>query len=423
MNIPLMIRQIRENRFAEAIITVKQDIALPAVLGRICSAPCENGCNRRGYDGAISVCALKRIAADKDLEQNAPYMPVCKPPSGKRVAVIGSGPTGLAAAYYLLQEGHHCDIFDQNGEPGGMLRYGVPDETLPKAILDAEIDTIRAIGANFVMNQALGKQISIPELQQHYDAVVLAIGTFEPQLFEASGITMTKRGILINRQTFATVVPGIYAGGNAIAEGRMAIRSAAQGKSIAFSVNQQLRNLPLMGLPHRFNSLLGKVRDDDVKAFLQDSSPSLRVLPGHGPGGGLSSLEAIDEANRCFHCDCRKSQSCRLRALADEYGADQQKYRISERKNLERIIQHGLLIYEPGKCIKCGLCVQITERSHEKLGLTFIRRGFNVRIAVPFDEELGKGLENVAKECVETCPTAALAWLDGEESRCTALYQ
>jgi len=213
MNIPLMIRQIKEKRFEDAIITVKKDIPLPAVLGRICPAPCENACRRKVYDNPVSICLLKRFIADFDLSKESPYMPELKNKSGKKVAIIGAGATGLSAAYYLLQNGHDCCIYDKNPQPGGMLRYGVPDDKLPKSVLDSEIELIFALGAAFKMNHTLGKDIDLQELRKKYDAVVIAMGKVDAKLFENSGVEFSSRGILVNRKSFETTLPGIFAGG------------------------------------------------------------------------------------------------------------------------------------------------------------------------------------------------------------------
>jgi hypothetical protein len=107
-------------------------IALPAVLGRICPEICEKACRRKSSDAAVSICRLKQFAADYDIASEQPYLPEKNPPSGKRVAIIGAGPAGLSAAYYLLRDGHNCTLFDDHAQPGGALRYEVPEDMLPK---------------------------------------------------------------------------------------------------------------------------------------------------------------------------------------------------------------------------------------------------------------------------------------------------
>jgi formate dehydrogenase major subunit len=156
MDIPGMIRHISAGRMKDAIATVKDRIALPAALGRICPEICEKGCRRASYDASVSICMLKRFVADADLASETPYLPPCKPSTGKKVAIVGSGPTGLAGAYYLLQEGHDCTVFDENARPGGMLRYGVTPDRLPNAVLDAEIGLIERLGVRFEMESHVG---------------------------------------------------------------------------------------------------------------------------------------------------------------------------------------------------------------------------------------------------------------------------
>ena len=176
MDIPTMIRQIADGRLADAIATVKEHIPLPAALGRICPELCEKACRRGAHDAPLAIRLLKRHVADVDLASDRPYTPICAPASGKRVAVIGAGPAGLSAAYYLLRDGHEVAVLDEREQPGGMLRYGVSEERLPRGVLDAEIGLIEQLGAQFCPARRVGTDVSLEELRQEFDAVLLAIG-------------------------------------------------------------------------------------------------------------------------------------------------------------------------------------------------------------------------------------------------------
>ena len=414
MNIPLMIRQIEENELEAAIITIKKEIALPAVLGRICPAPCEKACHRKNHDSPLSICALKRFAADVDLAKESPYRPNMKPSSGKKIAVIGAGPTGLSAAYYLALDGHECCVYDRNAKPGGLLRYGVPDDDLPKHVLDAEIEQIRALGVTFKTEQTLGTDFSLSDVIEKFDAVILAFGKTDISAVSDDGIEHTQRGIAVDRKTFATAMSGVFAGGNAVSEGKMAIRALAQGKSIAVSVSQHLSGMAVTGRHQRFNSTIGALQNGESNEFIKDAEDHERLSASH-PDEGFSPEEAMKESQRCFHCDCRKPVSCKLRSYADEYGADQRQYKFGSRKRVQKNVQHEIVIFEQGKCIKCNLCIEIAKKAGEHFGLTFINRGFDVQLTVPFNESLKNGLQKVARECADACPTAALAMRNSDE--------
>jgi ferredoxin len=422
MDIPLMIRQIGNGRMKEAIQTIKKDIALPAVLGRICAAPCEKGCHRRSYDAPVSICLLKRNAADVDLAQEFPYRPVKTENSGKNVAVIGAGPTGLSAAYYLLQYGHACDIYDSNPQPGGMLRYGVSDEVLSKDVLDQEIELIAEMGAVFKMEHSLGKDLKWDDLKNDYDAVALAVGKIYLEVFDASGIEISRRGVAIDRKSHQTNVPGFFAGGNAVSvsESRMAIRAVAHGKNMAFSVNQFLKDESVTGPVPRFQSILSKIQEDETREFLKEAENRDRVVPAELERG-YTKTEAVSESGRCFGCDCRKPDACKLRQYAEEYESSQRRFTFVERKKYLKNIQHDKILYEPGKCIKCGLCVQIAKKAGEKFGLAFVGRGFDVRVQTSLGVPLSQGLEKAAAECVSACPTGALSWRDRDKKEDVSL--
>ena len=144
--------------------------------------------------------------------------------------------------------------------------------------------------------------------------------------------------------------------------------------------------------------------------MMQEASPEKRTSPREGLSQGFSAEEAIKEAARCMHCDCRKPKSCKLRRYSHIYGARQSRFR-GERRAFEQYRQEGGIVYEPGKCINCGICISICEKWKEPLGLTFIGRGFSVRVGVPLGEPFSQALTAAARECVEACPTGALAFL------------
>ncbi len=197
--------------------------------------------------------------------------------------------------------------------------------------------------------------------------------------------------------------------GNAIRSQKMAVRASGQGKEAAFSVSQYLSGRTVQGEPRMFNSRFGKLMEEEFPYYLLESVPGNRLEPSGGDESGFSKEELIAEATRCMHCDCRKVDNCKLRDLSDEYQAEQRHYWNPDRKPVSKSLQHELLVYEPRKCIKCSLCVRLSEKHSEKIGFTFIGRGFDVEIGAPFNEELRGALTVSAMEAAEACPTGALA--------------
>jgi ferredoxin len=414
MNIPLMIRQIAAGNLADAIATVKRDIALPAVLGRICPAPCERVCRRKQHDDAVSICLLKRYVADVDLEQMSPYVPEPVATRAKRVAIVGAGPAGLAVAYYVRRSGFECTVFDDHGEPGGMLRYGVPEEELPRDILDREIASLKQVGIEFRMQSRVGVTVSLRELREQYDAVFLGVGELKSGDAESLGIDVPDDAVKIDMRTYETRVPGLFAGGDIVRKRRLTVRAVADGKEAAEAIAQYLSGAEVTGPARTFNSRMGALQDGEMERFLEPVSSEPRRKPS-GAAGGLSDEQAREESERCLHCDCRKPDACLLRQYAQDYDAKQTRYK-AERRPFTQQSEHPEVIYEPGKCIDCGICIQIASESQEALGLTFVGRGFDVRVAVPFDASLADGLHAAAERCVAACPTGALAFKDTSAS-------
>jgi ferredoxin len=415
MDIPLMNRLIASGNFNEALRIVRHEIALPMVLGYICPAPCEKACKRKPIDQAVSVCLLKRSSA-QFAEKEKYEIPVVSPGNGKKVAIIGTGPAGLSSAFYLLKSGHACLLFDEHEKAGGTMQYKISGDQLPRDILDAEIETIRRMGAEFRLGVRVTPELFQNSIRPAFDAIILATGTQPSGQLETFGLRPAGDGMFIDKKNLATSIPGIFACGNIIREQKMAVHSAANGKMAAKQVERYLGTILALGEPDKKSiSVTGNLSEPEWKEYLKEGIPGKRVEPMGGNLSGFTMQEAILEAKRCMHCDCRKPVSCKLRKYAGEYGANRKRFAGQGRKQLTKAMQHGLVVYESEKCIRCGLCVEIAEKHGESIGLTFAGRGFDVHISVPFNKTMQEGLTIAAMDCVAACPTGALALKTREE--------
>lgn len=184
VDVPGYIALIREKRYDEAVALIRKDNPFPGVCGYVCEHPCEIHCRRRMVDDAVNICGLKRFAIDHS-KPAAP--PKSAKPTGRTVAIIGGGPGGLTAAYYLSLMGHSCTIFEQRPQLGGMLRYGIPDYRLPPEILDRDISHILWTGIDVHTGISIGKDVGIENIQKDYDAVYIAIGAHSDKKLRIEG--------------------------------------------------------------------------------------------------------------------------------------------------------------------------------------------------------------------------------------------
>lgn len=198
IDIPKYIEEIKNYQYAESLATIRESMPMPAVCGRVCPHPCETACRRKNVDDAINIMVLKRTASDYEWMHNVTPPNQTKPKKNKTVAIVGAGPAGVACAYYLALEGYQCTIYEAlpEGFGGGMIAVGIPAYRMPRHILQRDIDIVQALGVNIIYNCRVGKDISLPELKQKFDAVFLAPGAHRSKPMGVEGEDKGYKGFL-----------------------------------------------------------------------------------------------------------------------------------------------------------------------------------------------------------------------------------
>ena len=170
---------IANGEYEEAVKLIKDKLPLPASIGRVCPHPCEEVCRRKLVEEPVAIAPLKAFAADLDLQSGNPFKADKQPATGKNVAIIGGGPAGLTAGYFLAKAGHGAEIFEAMPQAGGMLRYGIPQYRLPKEILDQEIKLIEEMGVKIHCQTKIGRDVAFADLEKEFDAIFVAIGAWQ----------------------------------------------------------------------------------------------------------------------------------------------------------------------------------------------------------------------------------------------------
>jgi NADH-quinone oxidoreductase subunit F len=297
---PRYIRFIANGKFAEAAAVVREKIPFPSVCGYVCVHPCEAKCRRALLDEAIGIRGLKRFAAEHDSglwKLNSKVAPA----TGKRVAIVGSGPAGLTAAYYLVKLGHSVTVFEALPEPGGMMRVGIPDYRLPKDILKAEIKEIESVGVEIRTNSRVD---SLDELfTQGYNAIFLAIGAHQGIKMGVKGEDSPRvmdcvsflRDVSLGKEVELGGRVAVIGGGNAaIDSARTALRLGAKKVTLVYRRTQSEMpasaeeiegaiaegvTIEFLAAPSRIMSKNGKVELDSVRMRLGAVDASGRPAP------------------------------------------------------------------------------------------------------------------------------------------------
>ena len=252
VDIPGYIALVREGRYADAIRLIRKDNPFPTTCGFICEHPCEARCRRNMVDDAVNIRGLKRMAADYAGKVPPPE---CAPSTGKTVAVIGGGPGGLSAAYYLQLMGHQVTVYEMLPELGGMLRYGIPNYRLPKDRLNEDIQAILDTGVKVKYGLRIGQDITVQELRASYDAVLITIGASTDKKLgiegeDAEGVMSAVRFLRDVGKGINTDLTGqevaIVGGGNVSMD---AVRSAVRLGAKKVSILYRRRTADMTALP------------------------------------------------------------------------------------------------------------------------------------------------------------------------------
>lgn len=297
----------------EALELIKKDNPLPASIGRVCPHPCEEKCRRAHLEGSVSICALKRFAADSDMD----YIPECAESNDKTVAVVGAGPAGLSCAYFLALKGYKVTVFEAQSHGGGMLRYGIPAYRLPKDILDKEIENIEKMGVVFNYGKKLGRDFTVKGLKSEYNAVFIATGAWRASKLGCpgddcdgvvGGIDMLYRVAKGEKPDLGKNVCVIGGGNTAIDAVRTAVRLGSENVTLVYRRTEkempaepdEIRDAKDEGVKFRFLASPLQVVSENGKAVgikLQN------MELGEADAGGRRSPVAIEGSTELIPCD------------------------------------------------------------------------------------------------------------------------
>ncbi len=406
MDIPAMLRAVASGDSLAALRVVHGHMALPAVLGALCPAPCERACRRAALDRPLPIRETHRQLAEMSLADGAD-VPACAASGGRRVAVVGAGPCGLAAAFHLRLAGHAVTLLEAGDAPGCGLRDGIDAERLPRASLDADTARILRMGVRF-QRAVLGLDESPATLLERFDAALLAVGALDDAAMKRLGLAQDAKGLRCDRQTGRIDGDGrLFAAGACVRPMKFAVQAVAAGRNAAVAIDQMLAGTAPTGFHRPLNVAIHAPTPDELR--------TLDAVRGASAGEGAAA-GGRSAAAGCLHCDCRKAATCGLRRHADALGARTAHHRM-ERRMLELDATHPEVLLEPGKCIDCGLCVALAEQDRREAGLAFVGRGFAVRVAVPLEADAAHGIAALGTRMAGLCPTGAISRRDQPRNR------
>ncbi len=323
IDIPAYIEAIKEYRFDHSLSTIRENMPLPSVCGRVCPHPCESACRRANVDEPISIMLLKRSASDHEWQRNhlPPMQP--KPRKEKTIAVVGAGPAGLAGAYYLALEGYPVTIYEAlpEGYGGGMIAVGIPAYRQPRDLLQRDIDIICAMGVKIVYNCRVGKDISLAQLKEKHHAVLLAPGAHRSKPMGVEGEDKGYKGFLTGgidflREAYLGIPTGmgkkvcVVGGGNtAIDCVRVALREGAEVSTLLYRRSRkempadiwEIDGADEEGVSFEFQVLPTKILVDENEQI--NGVQCVRMAMGEPDASGRRRPEPVPGSEFVVECD------------------------------------------------------------------------------------------------------------------------
>jgi 2-oxoacid:acceptor oxidoreductase delta subunit (pyruvate/2-ketoisovalerate family) len=311
VNVQGYVSLIQRGKFKEAVELIRADMPFPAICGRVCFAPCEKECARKNVDQAVAIRSLKKILADIEREQGRVKGEPAPRRYDKKIAIVGAGPAGLAAAYYLAKLGYPVDVFERMSEAGGMMRYRIPDSLLEKFVVANEVAYIQDLGVDIKYGVEFGKDFDLNSLRNDgYEVVFLAVG----KLAEASSLpsellSIQPKGtiVVVDPSTLETQIPGVFAGGDTVREKPGGIIEAVSaGKRAAMSIHRYLNE----------QDLKADVEEVEETTWVKNWEAIEKKAPRHAVKKGEPKLRlSFDEAEKALEQIRRKAKFEAFRCL------------------------------------------------------------------------------------------------------------
>ncbi len=410
LDVPAMLRAVQQGQMGQARSIVSHDLAFARTLGAFCPGFCEKACRRGRHDAPLAIrrvhealsaapgdaasggASSARSTAALDCGSSAANGAVaiehvqgkhvrvgnhvCV---GKHVCVMGASAVAVSAAYYLALSGQRVTLLTRGRPLATEILAAHPQAA---AQLEGDLAQLTALGIE--VDAQPHPAVDVAAIRAACDALLLADDTLpaDAQVDEAGGVFQAERAP------------------------KYLVHCVGAGRSLARKIDAHLAGATPPLKP--FSIHMGHLQEGEMERFLELCPGEARVAHIKDPSRPLAANELPQEAARCLYCDCRDKRDCRLRLYSAQYRASAVHFG-SPRRRFEQQAD-ATIVYESGKCIACGLCVQIAARDGRANGPAFIGRGFGVRVQPASGVDMATALGESAGECIDACPTGALAW-------------